>query len=185
MDAASQVIAVLRADPIRWHLLGVVGALNLPDGWISAGFVRNAIWDHLHGRSPAAPAGDVDVIWYDPLCPDAVEDRKREAALCAIEPRIEWSVKNQARMHDRNNDRPYSSATDAMRYWPETATTVAVRRVGKDDCEVAAPLGLGDLMRLVLRPTSRFAGEKRHIYEERVRSKGWLNSWPLLREEAN
>lgn len=183
MDAASKVIAVLRADPLRWHLLGAVGALNLPDGWIGAGFVRNALWDHLHGRAPSVPKGDVDVIWYNSLCVNEAEDRKHEAALRAVEPGIAWSVKNQARMHRRNGDEPYVSATDAMQYWPETATALAVRRIDSDDCEVAAPFGLDDLTQLILRPTPRFAGEKRYIYDERVRSKKWAETWPLLREE--
>lgn len=185
MDAASKVVAILRADPIRWHLLKVVSDLDLPDGWIGAGFVRNAVWDHLHGRVASSPSSDVDVIWYDLFCTDAAVDRKHEAELCAVEPTIAWSVKNQARMHDRNGDDPYSSATAAMRYWPETATAVAVRRVGEDDCEVAAPFGLDDLLTLVLRPTPRFVCEKRHVYEDRVRSKRWTCSWPLLRKEAD
>lgn len=185
MDAASQVVAILRADAIRWHLLKVVSDLDLPDGWIGAGFVRNAVWDRLHGRFASSPSGDIDVIWYDPLCTDPAVDRKYEAALRAVEPTIAWSVKNQARMHDRNGDDPYSSATEAMRYWPETATAVAVRRIGNDDCEVAAPFGLDDLLTLVLRPTPRFVSEKRHVYEERVRSKRWTSSWPLLLKEAD
>lgn len=184
MDAASHVIAILRADPLRWHLLGAVSALNLPDGWIGAGFVRNAIWDHLHGRAPSAPKGDIDVIWYDPFCADEAKDMEYEAALRAMEPGVAWSVKNQARMHCRNGDEPYVSATDAMRYWPETATAVAVRRTDGDGCEVAAPFGLGDLTQLMLRPTRRFAGAKRRIYDERVRSKEWMKTWPLLREET-
>ncbi|KQN71993.1 nucleotidyltransferase family protein [Sphingomonas sp. Leaf62] len=183
MDAHSQVIAILRADPLRWHLLGVVRALNLRDGWIAAGFVRNAVWDHLHGRAPSAPTGDVDVIWYDPLVIDPVEDRRYEAMLRAAEPGIAWSVKNQARMHVRNDDRPYLSATDAMRHWPETATAIAVRRRGEEGCEVAAPLGLNDLMHLILRPTSRFIDEKRAMYDGRVASKRWIENWPRLRQE--
>lgn len=182
MDDAAQVIDLLRADPLRWHLLSVVRDLDLPDGWIGAGFVRNAVWDHLHGRAASAPAGDVDIVWYDPRCSDASEDRRLEATLRAIAPNIAWSVKNQARMHRRNRDAPYASVTDAMRGWPETATAVAVRRVGDAGGEVAAPFGLDDLMRLILRPTPRFTGEKRAIYVERVRSKGWLATWPMLRE---
>jgi len=183
MDRRSQLIAILRNDPLRWHLLDVVRSLNLPDGWIGAGFVRNAVWDYLHGRPAARPSGDVDVIWYDPRCTEATEDREQERALRALEPGIAWSVKNQARMHHRNGDAPYASAVDAMRSWPETATAVAVRRTGTDDYEVAAPLGLEDLMQLVLRPTPRFAAEKHHIYDDRVCSKGWLQIWPLLREQ--
>ena len=160
----------------------MVRALRLPDCWIGAGFVRNAVWDHLHGRPPAPPDGDVDVIWHDPRQADPAEDRKHEAALRAAEPSIIWSVKNQARMHARNGDAPYASATDAMRCWPETATAVAVRRTREDGCEVAAPFGLDDLLSLTLRPTPRFAGEKRPIYAERLRTKRWIAAWPLLRE---
>lgn len=182
MDAVALLVALLRVDPVRWHLLGVVRDMHLPDGWIGAGFVRNAIWDHLHGRSPSAMTGDVDVLWHDRQCVDPAVDRAYEARLRAIEPSVVWSVKNQARMHGRNGDRPYPSAVDAMRYWPETATAVAVRRIGNDDCDVAAPFGLDDLMGLVLRPTPGFAGGKRVVYEARVRSKRWLERWPLLIE---
>lgn len=38
-------------------------------------------------------------------------------------------LRNQEQMHIRNGDQPYSSALDAMRYWPETATAVATRRM--------------------------------------------------------
>jgi len=38
-----------------------------------------------------------------------------------------WSVKNQARMHLVNSDEPYSSTLDAIKYWPETATAIAIR----------------------------------------------------------
>jgi len=178
MTASSRISSILRADPLRWHLLGVVEALNLPDCWIGAGFVKNAVWDHLHHRSIAPPDADVDVIWYDPYRTNAAEGRKFEAHLQALEPSITWSVKNQARMHGRNGDAPYASAIDAMRYWPETATAVAARRCGC--CDIAAPFGLDDLLDLVLRPTSRFRVEKRTIYEDRIRTKGWLEYWPLL-----
>jgi hypothetical protein len=71
-----------------------------------------------------------------------------------------------------------------MRWWPETATAVAARQTEPGSFEIAAPFGLGDLFDLVLRPTPRFAGEKRRVYLDRVRSKGWLAAWPLLRIEA-
>lgn len=181
MSAEPRIYSILRSDPFRWHLLDIVRALDLPDSWIAAGFVRNAVWDHLHNRSPSRPTGDVDVLWHDPAQTDPAEDRKHEAALRAVEPTIVWSVKNQARMHARNGDAPYASAVDAMRYWPETATAVAARRSGLDDCEIAGPFGFDDLVGLVLRPTPRFSGEKRTIYEDRLRVKAWASSWPLLR----
>lgn len=180
MAAKIRVCDILRADPIRWHLLGVVAGLELPDCWIGAGFVRNAVWHHLHGRTKMPLEGDVDVIWYNPNCIDAAEDRRFEAQLALSEPSFVWSVKNQARMHTRNGDAPYSSSSDAMTHWPETATAVAARRKGATGCEIAAPLGLDDLFDLVLRPTPRFRRDKRAIYEQRVLGKSWTTAWPLL-----
>ena len=177
---ASQVAETLRNDPVRWRLLGVVAELGLPDCWIAAGFVRNAVWDALHGWEPSPPAGDVDVIWYDPARLDPELDRTFEERLRNAEPGIDWSVKNQARMHARNGDAPYASATDAMRFWPETATAVAARRKPNGACEIAAPYGLEDLMSLTLRPTARFVSDKRPVFDQRVARKEWLEIWPKL-----
>jgi uncharacterized protein len=181
MDHVSSVQAIISGDPARWRILDLVRSLRLPDCWIGAGFVRNAVWSHLHGAYPAA--GDVDILWFDPTRPDPAEDRKFEALLQMRDPSVEWSVKNQARMNVRNGDAPYASATDAMRYWPETATAVAVRRNDNDCCDVSAPLGLDDLFGLVLRPTPHFASNKRNVFEDRIRTKGWLAKWPLLHVE--
>ncbi|WP_108812193.1 nucleotidyltransferase family protein [Sphingorhabdus sp. Alg231-15] len=181
MSDALRIEAILRSDPVRWHLLGVVAELALPDCWIGAGFVRNAVWDSLHGRAPGPLLGDIDVIWFDPDHSDAERDRNIEETLRAAAPSVDWSVKNQARMHLRNGDAPYLSATDAMRYWPETATAVAARRHNSDQCEVASPLGLDDLFDLILRPTGRFVVEKRNIYDERIQSKDWIGKWSLLK----
>jgi len=181
MNNASRIQAIISGDRTRWRLLDVVRCMRMPDCWIGAGFVRNAVWDHLHGRAMSPLSGDVDVIWFDPTQADPLKDRQIEAALRAVDPSVEWSVKNQARMHVRNGDAPYASATDAMRYWSETATAVAVRRSDQDRCEIAAPLGLDDLFDLILRPAPRFVGDKRQIFNNRIRVKGWLETWPLLR----
>jgi hypothetical protein len=97
-----------------------------------------------------------------------------------LDPGVHWSVKNQSLMHVRNDDPPYTSAVDAMRFWPETATAVAVRHTGQGPVEVAAPFGLDDLFDLIVRPTPRFTAAKREIYLDRVRTKQWLRIWPRL-----
>jgi hypothetical protein len=68
-----------------------------------------------------------------------------------------------------------------MRFWPETGTTVAVRRSNRDQGEVAAPFGLDELFDLIVRPTPHFAAGKRLIYSNRIQAKRWLEIWPLLR----
>lgn len=182
MSAASQAETIarwIRNDPLRWDLLGQVRALDLPDCWIGAGFVRDAVWAILHDRSPELH-GDVDVIWFDRTDTSETQDREIEARLRSAVGNICWSVKNQARMHIGNGDAPYTSSEDAMRFWPETATAVAVRRTWQDQCDLIAPLGLTDLLTLTLRPAGAFAKQKRAIFEERVKSKNWTARFPLL-----
>lgn len=170
--------ALLRGDAARWRMLGLVRDLRLPDAWIGAGFVRNAVWDHLHGRQ-TPHEGDVDVVWFDPARADPAEDARLEAGLRAQAPAVAWSVRNQARMHARNGDAPYASTLDAMRHWP--ATAVAARRTDDDACVVIAPFGLDDLLGLLVRPTPGFAGAKRGIVAARMTEKRWLERWPRLR----
>jgi len=172
--------SILARDAARMALLAHVEALGLPDCWIAAGFVRAAVWDALHDRPAAAPAGDIDVIWFDATRATVDEDRAIEQRLRAAVPGHAWSVKNQARMHLRNDDAAYASCRDAMRFWPETATSVAVRRsVG--EIEITAPFGLGDLFALVVRPTPTFAGAKHNVFRQRLAQKKWLEIWPQLR----
>ncbi|WXL25862.1 nucleotidyltransferase family protein [Ectopseudomonas mendocina] len=176
-----QLLAILAADPMRMAVLRQVKALGLPDCWVAAGCVRNAVWDQLHQLPISTPLADIDVIWFDPDQASAEVDARFEQALQQMDSRHNWSVKNQARMHLGNADQPYTSSTDAMCYWPETATAVAVRLGVDEQIEIAAPYGLGDLFNLIVRPTAKFAAEKQPIYTQRQRSKNWAAIWPQLR----
>jgi hypothetical protein len=180
VDRSAALRTLIASDRQRMRVLGVVRDLGLPDCWVAAGFVRNCVWDHLHGRAVSPLQGDIDVIWFEPTACDATRDAGLETALRDRDGTLAWSVKNQARMHGRNGDAPYRSATDAMRHWPETATAVGVRLDARGGIEVAAPFGLDDLFDLVVRPTQRFIAEKHTIYLERVLSKQWEQTWPSL-----
>ncbi|VEE15004.1 nucleotidyltransferase family protein [Ectopseudomonas mendocina] len=181
MNFVARLQTLIANDPRRLRILQQVRGLDLPDCWVAAGFVRSAVWDHLHQYTPSPLPEDIDVIWFDrsQLCP--ARDAELETILRQQDESLQWSVKNQARMHLRNDDAPYASATEAMRYWPETATAVAVRLDGQDRLEVAAPLGLDDLFDLVVRPAGRFKDEKQPIYQQRLRDKNWLATWPKLK----
>lgn len=172
--------ALLAADRRRLEVLRQVRALGLPDCWVGAGFVRNCVWDHLHGRPDSPITGDVDVVWYDPDRAAPGLDTALEARLRAADGSLAWSVKNQARMHRRNGDAPYRSTLDAMRHWPETATAVGVRLDDQDEIQVTAPFSLDDLFGLRVRPTPSFMTLKHSIYLERIRSKDWRATWPRL-----
>jgi uncharacterized protein len=155
---------------------------RLPDWWIGAGFARNAVWDHLHGFATPTPLDDIDVIWFDADQREAALDDMLAAKLTARRPDFRWSVKNQARMHARNGDRPYRSSLDAMCHWPETATAIALKLHDDGIVELGAPFGIDDLLALVLRPTPHFRANRIAAYGERQRAKNWRAHWPRLRE---
>jgi hypothetical protein len=154
---ASVLASILGQDGNRMRILSIVHARRLPDCWVGAGFVRNAVWDALAGRSPAPLAEDIDVVWFDAARGDAASDRRIERDFAAMDPSLRWSVKNQHRMHIRNADAPYRSCEDALRHWPETATAVAVRLADAGRIEILAPFGLHDLLAGIVRPTPAFA----------------------------
>ena len=180
MRFRADLAALLTNDPARMDALRAVRSLNLPDCWIGAGFIRDAVWDHLHFYPRRSPAGDVDVVWFDDTRPILEMDREIEIRLRSLAPGFDWSVKNQARMHHRNGDAPYISVADAMRHWPETATAAAARLADDETIDLNAPLGLDDLFSLRLTPTHAFAARKRSVFDKRVAEKGWLERYPLL-----
>lgn len=179
MKYRTDLIELLRKDDQRMKALDAVSSLQIDHCWIGAGFIRNAVWDALHGFSDQAIGGDVDVIWLDhqhSKQTDNLLEQKLRERLSGID----WSVKNQARMHIHNNDPPYSSIAEAMSNWPETATAIAARIAQNAKIEVLAPFGLNDLFQLRLRPTRRFALEKHHIFQQRLVEKSWLTRYPKL-----
>lgn len=181
MNYSPTLQTLLLNDDQRMEALLALRHLHLPDGWIGAGFVRDAVWAYQHQHPLSPVPADVDVVWFDDKQLSERQDRALEAALKQLSPAFNWSVKNQARMHQRNGDAPYRSTEDALRFWPETATAVAVRLTDNYGLETIAPYGLEDLFELRLRPTPRFAHEKRTIFWLRVAEKRWLARYPLLR----
>ena len=160
-------------------VLGTVRSLRLPDWAIGAGFVRALVWDRMSGQSRTR-LEDVDVLYFDPK--DLSKDREKELRqkLLNERPKVPWSVKNQARMHTRNRTAAYRGTEDAMRFWLETPTAVAVRLDADDRFTVLAPYGLDDLFRMIIRPTPK-ARERMEQFERRLSQKPWLRIWPDLK----
>lgn len=177
LDLVSRLAILIEEDAARMDCLRAVQVLPGAEAAIGAGFVRNAVWDHLSGVT--TPLADVDVVWFDRAgLPE--RDRVLEGHLRSVLPAIPWSVKNQARMHERNGDRPYHDLGDALWHWPETATAVAVRLDVAGDVQVLAPHGLHDLFDRRVRPTPHMASraDRRAAYAGRCLSKRWEQRWP-------
>ena len=201
---------IIKRDPFRMRCLRALRALDLPQGYIGAGFVRNAIWDELHARATPTPLNDIDVIYFSgeinppqsvasadnalesvpqpqAYSPNSTavkpglkaQEKAIERELARMVPQANWQVKNQARMHVAHAHAPYPNCHDAISYWIERETCVAIRLLANDDLDILAPFGL----------EANFAGTisinpkypRPEVFKQRLASKNWLTVWPLLK----
>lgn len=173
-----KLIDILSTNEYLLRDLGLISQLGLPEWYIAAGYVRNRVWDHLHGYPEPTPLNDVDILYYDPDDLAEETEKKYESILREQCHAYNWSCKNQARMHLRNQDEPYLSVEDAMKKWPETATAVGISLNDKGNIVILAPYGLHDLFDLVIRKSPFFEDED--VFQQRVQGKKWLEKWPQL-----
>lgn len=174
-----KLIQILKTNEYLMRDLKIVQALGLPNWCIAAGYVRNYVWDYLHGYSRSTQLNDVDILYFDTN--DLSEDMEKRYELLLKNELQEynWSVKNQARMHIRNQDHPYLSVADAMKRWPETVTAVGISLQEVNSIEIIAPHGLQDLFNLVIRRSPHFRDDD--YFHDRVHNKRWLENWPKLK----
>jgi uncharacterized protein len=173
------ILQVVACDPWMMDCLRAAQQLNLPDWWIGAGFVRNKVWDIQHGYNERTPLSDIDVIYFDPSDINESTEKEYEVKLRQVMD-APWSVKNQARMHLRDNDPPALSITESLSRWPETPTAIAIKLNEKGELELNAPNGVEDLISLRVVATPYIATHKRALYNTRVKQKEWDRTWPKL-----
>ncbi len=177
----SELIQIIESDDWMFKVLKDVQSLKLNDCWIGAGFVRNKIWDVKH-KKIRTKLNDIDVIYFDKSSLSKEFDSQLEKKLREIDTRLPWSVKNQARMHLKNQHKEYTDCCDAISFWAETATSIAVRLNDNDQIEYIAPHGLHDLFNLIVKPTPQFNLD---TYNNRVRKKQWKEKWKNLQIKAS
>jgi len=174
-------LRAVERDRYMMEVLKAVRTLKLPDCWVSAGFVRSKIWDIQHGFSNRTELPDIDVIYFDEQHTDERTDRDLEKILKEGWPAFPWSVKNQARMHKINNLPPYTSSSDAIARFPETATALGLRIDHNNELHLLAPYGLEDAISLNVKPTPYFSNKpEAEIYAKRLQKKNWGSKWSRL-----
>lgn len=177
MDNSAQIKKWISEDGMRMEALSVARSLGLSDWCLAAGFVRNLAWDKLHAYSRATDLSDIDFIYFDSENTSEAADKdleKRLKAICGFP----WSVKNQARMHERNSDSPYASTEDAMSYWVEVETAVGATLNESNEIEIVAPFGTDVLFEYTITPDPK--RPKPEVFAQRVQEKRWLEVWPNL-----
>lgn len=176
------IVQLVLEDEWMMNILHTVQSLQLPDWWVCAGFVRAKIWDVLHGFTERTLLPDVDVVYFDRHHLNETVEKRLEEQLRQLNPAIPWSVKNEARMHVKNNVPPYTSAVDAISKFPETATALGLSLNAQNQLLLAAPCGIADVVNLIVRPTPYFteSPERAALYEKRILQKNWQRTWTQL-----
>ena len=93
-------------------------------------------------------------------------------------PDANWQVRNQAMMHERNGDRAYTDLIDAMSFWPEKETAVAIRQLASGEYQCLSSFGFDSLFALKVTHNPK---RSQALFHQRVKSKRWMENWPRLR----
>ena len=178
-----RLAAIVRADPDLMALLAKARDLALPQWRLVAGCLYQTIWNALTGRPRGHGIRDYDLIYFDPDTSWEAEDavlRRAAPVLAACVGPVE--IRNQARVHlwfEARFGAPYPPLPDAdaaLARYAAVVHAVGVRLEPDDSLSVAAPFGLSDLFRLVLRPNPALDNETAYTAKaERMRV-----LWPEL-----
>jgi uncharacterized protein len=177
MELEDTLKEIIESDESLMKMLKAVASLQVNDSWICAGIIRGKVWDCIHQCK--TPLQDIDVIFYDSANISEAYEKELENKLATLLPGLPWSVKNQARMHKKNNLPPFCSSYEGVAHFPETPTAVAVK-IQNEQLILMAPYGLEDLFHMVVRPTPKYETQEElhYIYKNRMAEKQWNKIWP-------
>lgn len=159
----------IESSEVIQELLDSVSKIERKDLYLSAGCIRNTYWDSIYSRKNDLE--DVDVIFLG-----EGDETEIESQLKILSPNYNWSVKNQARMHSKHGHDPYETIEEAISFWPEKATSVAII-MKEDGLKIIAPHGLKDIFDGRVSKPDKASEE---AFQLRLRKKKWLEKWPEL-----
>ncbi len=168
-----------------WKALTAVARVQIPNWCIGAGAVRDAVWDALGMNHTTQLPRDIDMAYFDPSDVSRGRDLRVEDQLRQTVPDLPWEVTNQAGVHlwfhevFDHSVAALCSLEEAVASWPETGTAVAVTLEAGGQMKVIAPLGLEDLMGMVVRRNPRRVSLA--TYRDRVVCKRYSVRWPEVR----
>jgi uncharacterized protein len=155
--------------------------LNLQNWCIVGGIIRDVVWSSMALLDPKGVIHDIDLIYLDPSDISEKRDIEIEHSLPDVQG-INWSVKNQSRMHIKNGDYAYISIQEALYCFPDTISSISISRAQNCEWVISSCFGYEDLCNKIFRPTPHFM--KTHSFDEymrRIYSKRWLEKWPAAR----
>ena len=177
--------AAALANPANAALLQRLPQLALPDAWLVAGCLFQAVWNARAGRDPAADVKDYDVFYFDASdlseAAEAAHQARADALFADLGMPIE--VKNQARVHTWYPEyfghpyAPLTSSRDGIERFLVECTCVGLQPCADGRLALCAPYGLDDLFAGLLRPNALMNHPE--LFAAKVQS--YRFRWPSLR----
>ena len=126
-------------NPHNRALLAGLPQLGLPDAWLVAGCLFNAVWNAHLGRAPGDGVNDYDIFYFDgsDLSAEAEARHQRHADALFASLNIPIEVKNQARVHTwyeawfGHPYRPLASACEGIDRFLAHGTRVGINAAGR------------------------------------------------------
>ena len=171
--------SIIRSEPWLMQMLRSVRQLDLPDWYITAGAIRNTVWDVLSEKrlSERSALHDIDVVYVD-FHGDTCRSQMVEQYLSSIFSDYSFEVSNVAGCsRGIFGDVGVKSSVDYITRLPETVSSVGIRLDKHDSLSICAPYGLEDLFLFKVRKTPLLSLEE---YESRKVTKGWSSIWPRV-----
>ncbi|MBT2185728.1 nucleotidyltransferase family protein [Sphingobium nicotianae] len=181
-DDAARLRGLALGHPIIRTLLDRWTAIDLPDAWLSGSLIAQARWNERFGLPCDHGISDADIIYCDPsdLSPESEASHGARLASLFADLPVPLDVRNQARVHIWYPGsfgfeiEPYRSSREAIATFPTTSAAVGLRLDG--GMETAAPFGLGDLLRPVVRANATQITPQ--IFA--AKAARWRSMWPDL-----
>jgi hypothetical protein len=178
-----QLCSLVQGNPAFLSMLRILRDASLPMGHVAGGTLRSMVWDALHGQSRWQVPRDIDVVYFDPDDLSEGAEEVFRSRLLGAAPALPWEVVNQARVHLWAQKkgvavRPFRSMHEAVASWLERTHCVAMRLTEADQIEIIAPLGLEDLLSVVVRRNPSRSDVD--TYRHRCEIKHYEERWPTV-----
>src|ERR1035437_4697741 len=94
------ILKIIEDDKWMMEVITFASSLNLSDWMIGAGFVRNKVWDYLHGyKNEKVETGDIDLIYFDQINIDKHKDIELSKKV-SQQTGMKWEIVNQTYTHE-------------------------------------------------------------------------------------
>jgi uncharacterized protein len=157
---------ILEASPVG-EVLPALKALDLPDAWLTAGAIRNTVWNHRLKSN--LPLNDLDIVFWSATARHS-DELAAEAKLKQQHPTQAFQVRNQYKYGRwrHYNRTPLTSVENGLQRFLHTASAVGVRLGPSGAWQWLAPYGIDDLYNGVLRQTPALDVAEKEKAEQRA-----------------